>query len=800
MRQKYPRISRRFFLFRLLQVLGKPFYYLSASVVFGIWIWTFLLKKKFTGLQARVKTHFFLELLFQTRVPTSTKPTGIFYRQKFWLKRFFKKVAQTVHTIFLPFHWLIKGFTWLFRPITVFFFHTKWGASLITFMATITVISITAWFVYEYIFQDLPSPLEVSQKERILTTRIYDRHGQELYNIYKDENRTLVPLSDLPQHVINSTIAIEDSHFFQHPGFSLKGIMRAVKVNFTEGKMHGGSTITQQLVKNVLLNSEKKYQRKLREVLLAIAVDALYSKEEILSMYFNQISYGGTIYGIEQASLKYFGKHSHDLTLAEAALLAGIPASPTAYSPFGNTPELAFQRQQEVIRRMAEERFITAEQAEQALAEKIVLKENKTDIKAPHFVMYVRSLLAEKYGEGLLTQGGLEIYTSLDLGLQNQVQQLVSDEIFQLRHFHISNGAALVTQPKTGEILAMVGSVNYFDFEHGGQVNLTERLRQPGSSIKPLTYAVALENGMTPATTIVDAPVTYTVPGSKPYSPQNYDGKFHGVVRLREALANSYNIPAVKTLEAIGLDAMINKGKQMGIDTWNDRSRYGLSLTLGGGEVRMTDMAELYGTFANMGQTVELNPLLLVKDAEGKILYENECIKDQNRCNSRRTLDPSVAFQITDILSDNQARSSAFGLNSVLNIPNQQVAVKTGTTNSLRDNWTIGYTSDRVVSVWVGNNDNTPMSYVASGITGASPIWNKIIRTQLSEENPHAFTAPSPLVKLAICTTTGTLSCQGCPSTKEEYFIPGTEPTQRCVADQFQQEHPNRRSRNQIGL
>ena len=394
--------------------------------------------------------------------------------------------------------------------------------------------------------------------------------------------------------------------------------------------------------------------------------------------------------------------------------------------------------------------------------------------------MYVKQLLAEKYGETLVNQGGLEVRTSLDLELQNQTQEIVTQEVNKLARLRIGNGAALVTNPQTGEILAMVGSKNYFDFAHDGQVNVTVRPRQPGSSIKPLTYSVALERGKTPYSIIEDSPVTYHNPGSPPYSPKNYDGKYHGRVTLKQALASSYNIPAVKTLAEVGISNVIDKGQAMGISTWTDRSRFGLSLTLGGGEILMTDMAEVYGTFANYGYTVDLNPILEVVDSRGAILYQNNCALERTNCPRRPNLDPRVAYQLNDILSDNNARTPAFGPRSVLQIPNQQVAVKTGTTNNLRDNWTIGYTQDRLVAVWVGNNDNTPMSYVASGITGASPIWNNIIRLTLDDQHPHHFPTPDGLMTVKICVQTGTLTCQGCPITIDAQFLPGTQPTQAC--------------------
>ena len=351
----------------------------------------------------------------------------------------------------------------------------------------------------------------------------------------------------------------------------------------------------------------------------------------------------------------------------------------------------------------------------------------------------------------------------------------------------------------------MVGSTNYFNFNDDGQVNVTLRPRQPGSSIKPITYALALANGMVPSTRIDDSPVTFQIPGSKPYSPKNYDGRFHGSVTLREALGSSYNIPAVKLLASVGISNMIDQAEKMGISTWQDRSRFGLSLTLGGGEVLMTDMAEVYGTFAYNGQTVDLNPFLEIKNQRGDILYRNTCALEKTNCQPRRTLDTRVAYQITDILKDNQARSPAFGLQSVLTIPNQDVAVKTGTTNNLRDNWAIGYTTDRVVAVWVGNNDNSPMSYVASGVTGASPIWNTLMRQVLDESSPHRFATPSGMIKVTVCSRTGTLPCSACPSTSDEFFTPGTEPTRQCTPADFTSPSPSSRpfeqslpERNQI--
>ncbi len=658
----------------------------------------------------------------------------------------------------------------------------------------ITILFLSfSYFTYDVAIKDLPSPTDLSNKAQNVTTRILDRNGNLLYRIYEDENRTLISLSSVSKYLKDATIAIEDQNFYSHYGFSIKGIFRATLKNFSGESKQGGSTITQQLIKNRLLGNERTYKRKVRELLLSLIAERIYSKDQILEMYLNTVAYGGSTYGAEEASWRYFNKSARDLSLGEAALLAGLPQAPSTYTPFGSNPELAYARQAEVLRRMVEDGYISQLQADQAKEEKLVFNQDRIDMQAPHFVMYVRKLLAEKYGEDLLSKGGLEVRTTLDLDLQTQAQKIVTNEVTKLGVFKITNGAALVTNPKTGEILAMVGGADYFDFLHDGQVNVTIRPRQPGSSIKPLTYATAFELGKTPATVIEDAPVVYQIPGSKPYAPKNYDDRFHGKVNLREALASSYNIPAVKLLAEIGVNTLIDKGEMLGISTWQDRSRFGLSLTLGAGEVLMTDMAKVYSAFANLGYPVSLNPLLEVKNYKGELLYRNNCALDADNCYEDMDLSPKAAYLITDILSDNKARSPAFGLFSVLNIPNQQVAVKTGTTNSMKDNWTFGYTTDRLVATWVGNNDNTPMSYVASGITGASPIWNKIMLLLLDDKNPHVFLVPENMIKVKICASTGTLPCDTCPKITEEIFVKGTEPKRFCTQENFidqQQKNP----------
>lgn len=645
--------------------------------------------------------------------------------------------------------------------------------------------SLTAFLVIYYlsliIFKDLPSPQKLSQRPQSLTTKIYDRNDKLLYKIYRGENRTPVTLGELPTFVIQSTIAIEDKDFYHHRGLSWRGILRAVYQNLILGKKTGGSTITQQLVKNALLTPEKSWRRKIKEAILALLVEKKFSKDQILEMYFNEVGYGGSSYGIEEASQKYFGKQAAELSLAEASLLAGLPASPTRASPFGHNPELAKERQATVLKRMVEDGYITERQMEETLKQKISFAPQETTILAPHFVMYVKDLLVQKYGEKMVEEGGLEVKTSLDLNIQEAAQKIVKEEIAKLGNLHITNGAALVTNPKTGEILAMVGSKDYFANDVDGNVNVTTSQRQPGSSIKPVNYSIALENGFTTATLLDDSPITYKIPGQPPYSPENYDRRFHGQIPLRIALGSSYNVPAVKVLAAFGVKRMIERGKEMGITSWDDPSRYGLSLTLGGGEVKMVDMAVVYGVLANNGIRVDLNPILKVKNSSGKVLEKSPQGKETP------VLNPGVAFLLTNILSDNQARTPAFGANSQLNIPNRSIAVKTGTTQNMRDNWTIGYTPSRLVAIWVGNNNSSSMSYVASGVTGASPIWRKIMDNLLVNQPVENFPKPDEIKEMEICTLTGTLTCKGCPSVKKEYFLTGTEPAFACSPEKIKE-------------
>ncbi len=625
-----------------------------------------------------------------------------------------------------------------------------------------TVFLVVAIVQINRLVYSLPNPNFLTLRDIAATTKIYDRNGKLLYEIYAEENRTPIKLSVIPEIIKKATIAIEDSEFLTHQGVSLKGSLRALIHNLTTDTVEGGSTITQQLVRSALLTPERTLSRKLKEIVLSVWAEHVFTKEQILEMYLNQVPYGGTAWGIEAAAETYFGKEVAKLSLSEAAYLAGLPAAPTRYSPYGIHPELAKIRQEEVLKRMSELGYIKENQEVEAKNEKLSLRRPTIPITAPHFVMYIKDILEQQYGSRLVERGGLRITTSLDLNIQQMAQKAVSLQLEDLKSLSVGNGAALITNPQTGEILAMIGSKDYFDKDNSGNVNLTASLRQPGSSIKVVNYAAALSLGYTAASILDDSPISFKLAGSPTYTPVNYDGKYHGRIPLRIALASSYNIPAVKVLASIGVSKMIEQGKLMGIENWNDENRFGLSLTLGGGEVTMLDMNKVYGTLATGGIRHSLTPILKITNWRGEDL-PLPIIQESIRATS-----DEIAFIISNILSDNNARSPAFGVNSSLVIPGKTVAVKTGTSDSKRDNWTIGYTTDYVTAVWVGNNDNTPMNpSLTSGVTGAAPIWNEIMTNLLKDKPDNPFPLPTTIVSLP---------CYG----RIEFFIYGTQPKGGC--------------------
>lgn len=617
--------------------------------------------------------------------------------------------------------------------------------------------------LYSFI-SSLPDPRDIGRANYSTSTHIYDRRGRLLYEVYHDENRSPIKITELPQYVIDATIAIEDKDFYKHSGISpVSGVMRAIRDSLLNNQLQGGSTITQQLVKLSLLSSERTVTRKLKEAVLAIQVERIYDKNKILEFYLNQVPYGGSIYGIEEAAESYFGKKPKQLTLSEIAMIAGLPQSPTGYSPYVN-PGLNRRRRDDVLRAMLEQGYIDKKIFDKSIKEKLTVRPAKELIRSPHFVFYAKKELEEQFGVTQVATGGLSVITSLDLDLQLYAEKILKDEIDKLKHLNVTNGAVLITRPKTGEILSMVGSVDYFATPSGA-FNVVTAARQPGSSIKPIMYSLALSKGYTAASIIDDIPTSFPIKGGPTYKPVNYDGRFHGKVSLRYALANSYNIPAVKVLSGIGVNNLVDYGRNLGIDSWKDPQRYGLALTLGGGEVTMIEMATAMGVMANSGSKVDLTSLLEVRDSVGM----NRPLPPKY---NKQVMDPAVSYIISDILSDNVARRWAFGNNSALEIPKYKVAVKTGTTDLKKDNWTIGYTPEYLVAVWVGNNDNTPMNkQLTSGITGAAPIWNKIMSYLLMRSNHDQvwFSQPENVVT------------KKCLFGRVEYFIKGTENNQSCM-------------------
>lgn len=663
--------------------------------------------------------------------------------------------------------------------------------SIVSIIAGISFISLVI------LLKDVPSPAKLVKTPAPISTQILDRNGKLLYEVYSEYKRTPINFTDIPNYVKQGTIAIEDKNFYSHHGIDMTGVLRAAFNTLSGKRLEGGSTITQQLVKNSLLSdSNRTITRKIKEAVLSIVTEFTYSKDQILELYLNYTPYGGTSYGIETASDTYFGKKAKDLTLAESALLAGLPQSPTRYSPFGANPELAISRQSDVLRRMVEDKYITQDQANAAKAEKLVYAKKNISLYAPHFSLMVRDALVQKYGEDRVNLGGLRVTTTLDLDLQQYFEASLAAEMKKIAKLKISNGAALVTKPNTGEIISLIGSKDYFDDSIDGQVNITTSFRQPGSSIKPINYAVALLKGWPTSLTYLDLPTCFNVSGQRQYCPKNYDNSFRGPVSMRLALASSLNIPAVKQLALNGIDSFIATASAMGISTWKDPKNYGLSLTLGGGEVTMMDMAKAFGTFANSGVTVPLITVIKVEDYTGKVL---EQIDPENIANivsvmpenwtdfwinhalttntiqptdPKVTLPQEVTFIISDILADNGARSAAFGSNSQLVIPGHTVSVKTGTTNDLKDNWTIGFTPDYLAVTWVGNNDNSSMSYVASGVTGASPIWNNIMKRLLKDVKDKPLVKPELIKNYQVCNLTGLLAqVENQCESHNEFFI-----------------------------
>lgn len=698
------------------------------------------------------------------------------------------------------------------------------GLNLISMLAGFgTVVS-----VYAYYAQQLPKPGEItSVEEDFETTKIYDRTGEHLLYEVIDPlggDRTWVDLADIPLYLRQATVAIEDKSFYQNPGYNLEGILRAFWNNLTGGEVQGGSSITQQLVKNALIAPEERntvsYDRKIKEVILASRLSNLYSKDQILEWYLNTNFYGNLAYGVEAAAQVYFGKSVGELTLAESAMLAAIPQSP-GLNPIDNYA-LAVERQALILQAMVEQGYITQGQADTALNTPLDIKpsEQRFDLLAPHFSIAARKSLEEILGPDLVYRGGLIVYTTLDYDLFLQAECAARSHVARLsgqpfttvvpasdgsdctaaRYLHsldiadrdldhaVSNAAIVVLDVPTGEVLAMVGSLDYYDPAIDGNFNVALAARQPGSAIKPLTYLTAFEQGYTPATMVLDVRTAFDIGSPQPYIPENFDREFHGPQSIRSALANSYNVPAVQVLEWVGLDSMIRTAHAMGINTLDKGlDYYGLSLTLGGGEVTLYDLTYVYSVLANLGEmrgqpspssarrpgfrTLAPTLILRVEDREGNILWE---YGQGNTFGSNNVTEPALAYLITDILSDDVARRPSVGTESAL-LLDRPAAVKTGTTNDFHDNWTVGYTPQIAVGVWIGNTDNTPM-IESPAIVGAAPIW-KAVMTYANQDLPiETWQRPSNIVTMTVCQTSGMLPTPYCP-TRQEIFYQGTEPT-----------------------
>lgn len=580
-----------------------------------------------------------------------------------------------------------------------------------------------------WLSKDLPEPDKLIERKIPLSTKIFDRTGENvLYEIHGEQKRTFVPLDEIPPYAVQATIAIEDKNFFEHKGISLWGIFRGVVIEKLKGRRaQGGSTITQQLIKNAILTSERKISRKIKEWILAWQIEKKFSKEEILQLYFNEIPYGSTAYGIEAASNLYFDKPAKDLSLAESAILASLPQAPTYYSPYGSHKDKLIGRQQYVLGLMKEQGYIDEQQYNDALEEELVFKRRRESIIAPHFVMYIKELLTSRYGEKMVEQGGLQVITTLDTYKQEKAEEAIAQYVEQNEEGYNAKNAALVSlDTKTGQILSMVGSRDYFDIENDGNVNVAIRLRQPGSSLKPLVYATSFTMGYTPDTILYDVETNFGVQGAKEYIPHNYDDTFRGPVSIRKSLAGSLNVPAVKALYLTGINQVTDYAEKMGYTSLSDKNRFGLSLVLGGGEVRLLEHVGAYSVFARDGKYNPVTGILEIKDSTGKVIEEFKKKETQ-------VMDSEAVRLLNNVLSDNNARAYAFGESNYLNLGDRPVAAKTGTTNDYKDAWLIGYTPSLVTGVWVGNNDGEPMERGAGGSTVAGPIWHNYMETVLGK-------------------------------------------------------------------
>lgn len=650
------------------------------------------------------------------------------------------------HNLYSPNNWRGKKNKKINNVFLWFKLNKKglWSKLAILSGLFLVISSLILFIMFFWISRDLPEPGKLQQRLIAESTKIYDRTGDNLlYEIHGDQKRTLVKINEIPDYTVKAFVALEDKTFFEHKGLSVKHIVKAItlygfkKIGLYHGLVPGGSTLTQQFVKNSILTNEKKVTRKIKEWILSYQIEKKYSKEEILELYFNEIPFGSTAYGIESATQTYFGKSVRDINLAESAILAAMIQAPTYYSPYGNHVEELFARQKFVLSEMVDMNFISEEQATEAAETDVEFKKSLGNIKAPHFVLYVKELLTEIYGERMVEQGGLKVYTTLDLYKQNIAEEVVNEQAEKNQtSWNASNAALIALDPKTGEILSMVGSKNFFDDNIDGQVNVTLRPRQPGSSFKPIVYTTAWTKGFVPETVVYDVVTKFKTDIGKDYEPKNYDLKEHGPISLRKALQGSLNIPAVKTLYLTGIKNVLDLAEKMGYTTFTDRSRFGLSLVLGGGEVKLIEHTAAFGVLAREGKKADTVAILKITDNDGQVLFNYEPKEPT------QVIDQKAARITNSVLSDDSARAFVFGNGGVLTLPNRPVAVKTGTTNDYRDAWTVGYTPSLVTGVWVGNNDFSEMKRGADGSIVAAPIWHNFMSRILQNTPVENFNKP----------------------------------------------------------
>ena len=594
-------------------------------------------------------------------------------------------------------------------------------------------VGVFAWF-----WKDLPSPENLSSRVVAESTKIYDRTGTHvLYEVHGEEKRTQIPYSEMPETVRFATIALEDQYFYEHYGIHFRSILRAVfKDIVSVSATQGASTITQQLIKNSMLTSDRTFTRKIKEVILAVEMETKFSKDEILEMYLNEIPYGSNAYGVEAAAQTFFGKHAKELDLPEAALLASLPQAPSRYSPYGSYPERLKARQEYALDQMKNLGYITEEQAKEAKAVDILgrIQPFREKMDAPHFVMYIRDYLEAKYGMEKIEKAGLRVYTTLDWEKQQLAEKVVREGAENnIKKYNAENAALVAIDPKTGQIISMVGSKDYFDKSIDGQVNVAIRDRQPGSSFKPFVYLTAFQKGYTPETNLWDVDTNFSTDEGKEYNPKNYDGKNRGLLKMKDALAMSLNVPAVKTLYLAGVKNAIENANRMGIKTLNNPDRYGLSLVLGGGEVKLLEHTNAFATLATGGIYREKYAILKIEDSSGEILEERKAPSGD------RVIEEKHVAALDYVLSTNELRAPVFGENNPLRFDSRPVAAKTGTTNEWRDGWTMGYTPSLAVGVWAGNNDNSVMAAGADGSYVAAPIWKKFMEETLKNYPVEQF-------------------------------------------------------------